>query len=329
MSFRTRAPSSPAWSTWSAPPGRFYAVGDLNQSIYSFRHASPQVFEEYRESVIASRAHAEELVENWRSREPVLLATQLIVHQATGIAQRDLVPARQLPARNHPCIEVLVLERKEDEDDYALEAAWVVQRILELQRTLRIGEDERPARFSDFAILVRNTGVLDPYLDAFQRANIDYNLNRRSGFFETREARDLLHLLRMIHNPRDEISTLAVLRSDFAGISEEGLLILKHPKRNFGDAFVAFSASGSGLDLHPDDAQRLRRFLDAFAKWRAAATRIALDRLVLRALDDMGVVWDARSTRGAEYREIPRHHALVFRYDARRIHRPCRRHARG
>ncbi len=275
-------------------PGRFYAVGDLNQSIYSFRHASPQVFEDYRGRVIAARAHAEELVENWRSREAVLLATQRIVQDAPGITQRELVPARRFPERKHPIIDVLVLDSKDEEESYALEAAWVVHRIRELHQSLGIGEEGRSARFSDFALLVRNTGVLDPYLDALERAGIDYNLNRRSGFFETREARDLLHLLRMIHNPRDEGSTLAVLRSDFAGISDEGLLRLKHPKRNFGDALLDYPS----LNLHAEDHERLERFAAGLSQWRAAASQISLDRLILRALDDMGVVWDPLSSRG-------------------------------
>ncbi len=275
-------------------PGRFYAVGDLNQSIYSFRHASPQVFEDYRSSVLNTSGHSAELIENWRSREPVLLATKLILKDAPGIAERDLIPARTLPPRHDSCIEVLVFERNEEEDDYALEAAWVTHRILELHRTLRIGEQSRPALFSDFAVLVRNTGVLAAFTEAFERAGIDYNLNRRSGFLETREARDLLHLLRMIHNPRDEASTLVVLRSDLAGISDEGLLRLKNPNRNFGDGLIQFEA----LQLSPEDLQRMRRFTSAWSRWRAAVPYISLDRLLLRALDEMGVVWDAQTARG-------------------------------
>src|ERR1022692_2156550 len=33
------------------PPDRFYAVGDINQSIYGFRHAEPRVFRAYRDTV--------------------------------------------------------------------------------------------------------------------------------------------------------------------------------------------------------------------------------------------------------------------------------------
>ena len=50
------------------PGDRFYAVGDINQSIYGFRHADPGVFRAYRQHVESSEGRLCELRENWRSR---------------------------------------------------------------------------------------------------------------------------------------------------------------------------------------------------------------------------------------------------------------------
>jgi ATP-dependent helicase/nuclease subunit A len=267
-------------------PDRFYAVGDLNQSIYGFRHASPAVFTAYHEVVKSQNGHAAELVQNWRSRAPILRAVQTILHEAPGVAPRDLVAAREFAPREEPSVEVMFFDRGEDdEDDYTTEAAWVAARIQQLLKT-------HQAR--DIAILVRNSGVLDPYLEALERADIDYNLNRRTGFLETREARDLVHLLRMIENPRDERSTLAVLRSPFAGISDQGLLRMKMQVGTFGRA-LAFPQS---VLLDAEDRTRFDRFSAAFQQWRAGSGHLSVDRLVLRALDGMGIVWDALSMRG-------------------------------
>lgn len=273
-------------------PGRFYAVGDLNQSIYSFRHASPAVFHAYRASVEEHGAHLRELVENWRSREPILLTTQFLLNGSDGIAPRDLVPARKLPAREGPAIEVIAAAGEDEDAARELEAQWIANRVVELLRTLRLGAESKPARPGDFAILMRNTREMDPYLDALNGAGLDYNLNRRSGFLETREARDLLHLLRMIHNPRDEASTLAVLRSDFAGISDEALLRLRLQRRHLGEALADPDLS----TLDAEDRRRLELFLPAFARCRAAAAHLPADRLILQALDEMGVVWDVRTS---------------------------------
>ena len=53
-------------------PDAFFAVGDINQSIYGFRHADPAVFEEYRRSLEASGATIDDLRENHRSRQQIL-----------------------------------------------------------------------------------------------------------------------------------------------------------------------------------------------------------------------------------------------------------------
>ena len=59
-------------------PQRFFGVGDINQSIYGFRHADPEVFREYRASLESAGHPVDELREKSsqpgrhpRFREPV------------------------------------------------------------------------------------------------------------------------------------------------------------------------------------------------------------------------------------------------------------------
>ncbi len=283
--------------TLVAAPGRFYAVGDLNQSIYSFRHARPEVFQTHRARVQAAGEHACELVDNWRSRQAILDATQFLLEAAPGIERRDLKGARNFPPREHAAIEVLEFLRSADDDDYTLEAQGIVTRILQLQATLRICDADgtnRSSRLNDFAVLVRNTAVLEDFLNAFTTAGVAYNLNRRTGFLETREARDLTNLLRVINNANDEISTVALLRSPFAGISDEGLFALKLTDRRLGDALTL----GDFTMLGEEDRTRIERFAAALTEWRAAAPFHTFDRLVLRALDQMGVPWNPATPSG-------------------------------
>ena len=83
----------------------------------------------------------------------------------------------------------------------------------------------------DVAVLVRNTEVIGEFTAAFDEAGIPYVVNRGKGFYETREVNDLTHLLRVIANPRDEISLAAVLRSPLVGVSDEALLALQDDGR--------------------------------------------------------------------------------------------------
>ena len=87
------------------------------------------------------------------------------------------------------------------------------------------------ARFGDMAVLVRKADSIQPFTDAFDEAGIPYVVTAGKGFFEAREVNDLTHLLRVLANPRDEISLAAVLRSPLAGVSDATLLALKQQRQ--------------------------------------------------------------------------------------------------
>src|SRR5262249_5084114 len=54
-----------------AGDARFFGVGDINQSIYGFRHADPEVFGEYRAAIADGGGVIDELDENYRSRQEI------------------------------------------------------------------------------------------------------------------------------------------------------------------------------------------------------------------------------------------------------------------
>jgi ATP-dependent exoDNAse (exonuclease V) beta subunit len=243
------------------PADRFYAVGDINQSIYGFRHADPQGFREYRDEIRARGRHLVELTENFRSRAEILSAVETITDGLPGIEQRPLVAGRVFEDTAECCVEVIAAPEP------AVEAACVARRILEL------GE----FAFKDFAVLVRNTEVIREFTSAFDAAGIPYVVNRGRGFYESREVNDLTHLLRVIANPRDEISMAVVLRSPLVGAGEEDLLRLKPDRGNLGAAL-----------MQCEDSSRLAAFRDRLREWRARREYCTFDRLLLAAMDDCG-----------------------------------------
>ena len=203
------------------PPDRFYAVGDINQSIYGFRHAEPGVFRGYREtSSGAAGAWC-----NWSRTSAAAprfcSAVETVAAGADGIETRpsDRRAWSSRPPPGPSGRSGLPPPRPE------LEAQWVAARILEFERRLQLRD--RTAGFRDFAVLVRNSEVLGEFTRAFDDCGIPYLVNRGKGFYETREVVDLMHLLRVLANPRDEISMAAVLRSPFVEASDEALLRLK------------------------------------------------------------------------------------------------------
>jgi len=250
------------------PPNRFFAVGDINQSIYGFRHANPDVFRDYRDRVASRGQRLVELVENFRSRPEILRAVETVADGAAGIEKRRLVAGLTFPEIAEPPVEAFAATTLE------IEAQVVAARILELHSS---------AAFRDIAVLVRNSEVIGEFTRVFDEAGIPYLVSRGKGFYEAREVVDLMHLLRVIANPRDEISMAAVLRSPFVQVSDEALLRLKLVD-NLGAAVESLAAE----QFASDDSGKLARFRDQLARWRAEGDYVPIDQLLLRALDECG-----------------------------------------
>ncbi len=264
-------------------PGVFFAVGDVNQSIYGFRHADSEVFRAYRDGVEREGNHPVELVENWRSRAGILCAVETILHDAQGIEPRRLIAAKEFSQKSEASVEVIAAIAATADEAVDLEARWVARRILDFIAKLEL--ETGPVGFGDMAVLVRNSEVLPAFTRAFEQAGIPYLLNQGKGFFESREVVDLMSLLRAVDNPRDEISLAAVLRSPLAGVSDEALLRLTL-SGNLGSALRRVEHIDASFD--EADRRKLRRFHEQMRRWREERELVGFDRLLMRAIDETG-----------------------------------------
>jgi len=295
-------------------PERFFAVGDVNQSIFGFRHAEPAVFRKYRDAVEAAGHRAHELRQNHRSRAGILEAVNQVFAAAAGVEAHTLfasdkyaprpeaenkvlaaaagVEAHALFAsdkdapRPEAAVEVMAAQAGTSAEAAQLEAAWIARRILELNGSLAVGPkgQERPAQFSDFAVLGRSLNALEPIREALLRAGIPALVAGGRTFYETREVLDLTHWLAVVANRRDEVALAGLLRSPLVGVRDETLLRLCTRGR-LADSFDGLES----LDLAAFDAGDRERLLEARARLeRLGGMRdsVAPDRLAAEALDD-------------------------------------------
>ncbi len=251
-------------------PDRFFAVGDVNQSIFGFRHAEPEVFRRYRKSIVAAGKKVHELRRNHRSRLEILEAVNAVFSSAPGVEPHLLEAGDKFAPGVLPPIEVIVAQADSSAGAAFIEAASIAARILELKGTLLVGEKgrERPAEFSDFAVLGRSLGALEPVHQALVAARIPAVVAGGRTFFETREVRDLTAWLTVLANPRDEIALAGLLRSPLVGVGDETLLRLCAGERPDG--------SLPGLEALEERLRRLRPLRDA----------VSPDRLAAEALDE-------------------------------------------
>jgi ATP-dependent exoDNAse (exonuclease V) beta subunit len=264
-------------------PGRFYAVGDINQSIFGFRHAEPEVFRRYRNDVARGGRRLIDLTGNFRSRADILAAVESLAGGMEGIEPRPLIAEREFQEPRAVAVEVMGVLGPDADEALRNEGKWVARRILELR-----AEDGQPRfGFKDFALLVRNTEVIPEFTRAFDEAGIPYVVNRGKGFYEAREVKDLVHLLRVLSNPHDEFSLAAVLRSPLVGASDEALLGLRAMGGRLGDALNHLKRPAD-VPFREEDYRKLTDFRDRLHDWRARREYISFDRVLLAAVDACG-----------------------------------------
>ncbi len=228
---------------------RFFAVGDINQSIYRFRHAEPEVFEQYRGALIAAGSTVDDLRENHRSFEEILDAVSRVLDGQPGIEARPLIATRGAGT----VVERLV---GGGEHPVEVEASLVAARIRQLRDS---GERE----YGDIAILVRAMSAAEPFERALDRFGIPFLVSSGRTFMEAREIRDLMSLLAALVNPLDDIATVGVLRSPFMGLGDEEIFRLG--RNGWREVFEA-----------------------RFGPSRKLAGFAAPDRLLAAALDETG-----------------------------------------
>ncbi len=267
--------------------GRFFAVGDINQSIYGFRHAEPEVFRRYRRSIEQRNLAVDVLAENYRSRGGILWAAGRVLEGAAGIEPMPLTACGAFAEKSDPSVEIIAVSAETSTAGSELEARWVARRIRELEGALLIGPPEAPrtARFSDMAVLVRTTACIEPLAAAFVEFGIPYLQSKGRTFFASREVLDLINWLRVLANPLDEISLAAVLRSPLVGASDEALARLK-TKGHLWKSLCALAAPASGYD--PAELERLLDTCALIQQLRKQSDYVSPDWLAARILDESG-----------------------------------------
>lgn len=173
-----------------------------------------------------------------------------------------------------------------------LEATLVAHRLRQLHDQPWLIPEEsgglRPVAWSDMAVLLRApANQTATYARVFDRMDIPL-VTRGAGLYAALECQDLLNLLRILDNPRQDLPLLAVLRSPFGGFSTDHLSWLRCRRRQ-GPLWSALTAMADSpptparpglpaeaLPLEEATRTRAARFLQRYRRWRALARQEAL-----------------------------------------------------
>lgn len=218
--------------------GRLFYVGDVKQSIYSFRGADPYIMAELCDNK-DSGFEKLPLNTNFRSRQAVIdtvnkAFTGLMTTKYGGVDYADnneLNLGADYPEPKNielydteiAYIAPLVQESDADDDKKMALPRYVAKRIQELVDNEEFlvcdGKDEnenyiqRRANYSDFIILVRWNSKISSYRKALAELGIPSVSKSGSGYFNSDEIKLALNYLKIIDNPLLDEEFLKVLMS--------------------------------------------------------------------------------------------------------------------
>lgn len=305
-----------------------FMVGDVKQSIYRFRLAKPELFMQKYNQYQWEGLNKEkriDLSKNFRSRKTILdgvnfLFKQLMT-QRLGEIQYDekaaLYPGFQFPTltQEGSCggpIEVMLIDthdEKEEETQLDIELLDISKREVEAeaiaQRIHKLIEEEayyildkktgeyRKAQYRDIVILLRGTKAWSGVFETvFSRYNIPFYEEISTGYFDTEEILIMLHILKVIDNPRQDIPLISVLHSPIYRLTSDMLMNIKLDggQEDFYNCIYHYMEQRQ-QDCQFGDleiVQKLEQFLSDLKKWREKSVHTSISELLWYLYHDTG-----------------------------------------
>lgn len=335
--------------------GRYnrFMVGDVKQSIYKFRLARPELFLEKHEAYGQAGNHAMriDLHQNFRSRREVLDSVNAVFARIMGREMGGIVydenaalhlgasyPQKEegLPAEASNVTELLLFQEekvpaeqaaRESESEAAQltpkeqEAYGVAARIKRLLKDFQVTDKEtgtlRRAMYRDIVILLRTlSGWDEVFKRVLEEEGIPVHVTARTGYFAASEVQELLHFLRILDNPLQDIPLYGTLHTYLGGFSEEEIALVRaaFPKKKYlFDALKACATEQTGGEtrqaenseqlISPKLRGKITNFLGKMTKYRELSVYLSVHELLQTILRESGYLhYVAASPEGGKRR---------------------------
>lgn len=226
--------------------GKRFMVGDVKQSIYAFRNAYPDIFNNYRESFAPVEKNEKTacvyLKENFRSDKKVIDFCNCIFDKVFTVesAGTDYKTERLVFGKatsGTAPVRLTVLENASID----IEAEYAAEQVAQLIKD----EGFEP---KDIAVLTRTTQDLTLMAEALKRRGVPHYASKaRLPLLKQPEVLMALSLLRVVDNPTDDISLTATLRSPIFRFTAQDLLALRRSSCLYDDVcYASETAAFSG-----------------------------------------------------------------------------------
>lgn len=244
-------------------------VGDVDQSIYSFRGANYRNIlnfeKDYKDATIIK------LEQNYRSTTNILDAANDVIKNNKERKDKNLWS-------NKGCGEKITYYRAFNGID---EAQFVTR---EIKKLINNGIE-----YENIAILYRTNAQSHVMEEELLKDSIPYRIVGGIGFYSRKEIKDVLAYLRLIYNEKDNISLLRVINTPKRGIGNKTISNLIEKANNEGKSIYEAISSGKELE-----------FKNIIEKLKEFSNSLTLTELVEKILEITGIKTEYENDKSLE-----------------------------
>lgn len=283
------------WRGVELRPGALFVVGDPKQSIYRFRRADIDIYNEVRERLGGpNRANVVHLTTNFRSVAGLCGWANGVFAQpfpasptAYAPAFGPLAPDPNRKTGSGPHLAAIVVPATVHPSQVAVEEAGYIARYIQSE----VAAGRR--KHGDFLILTRRKKRLRPYADALESLGLPIEVTGAGAFADSNEVRELSLLLLALADPQDAVALVGVLRGSLFGLSDRDLFAYKQAGGYFG-LFAKVETEDAG-------AGRVAAAFEQLRRWHRWTRLLPAGAALERVLEDSGfLALAAAPRRGVE-----------------------------
>ena len=285
-----------------------FMVGDIKQSIYRFRQADPQIFNEKFQRYAQNPQEGKLILlkENFRSSSEVLSATnhvfERLMDQEVGEINYDsmhqLVFANiKLTPNTENKAEFLLYDKGDsgqEEEESSAETKLTGEMRLVIKEILKLHQ-EKGVTFKEIALLTSSRSRNDQILLALSEYGIPVKTDgEQNNYLQSLEVQVMLDTLRVIHNPLQDYALVALMKSPMFSFDEDELARLSLQKvedkvqENLYEKLVNAQKLVTNQKelIHTALAEKLNQFMDILDSWRLYTKTHSLYDLIWKIYND-------------------------------------------
>ena len=297
----------------SVSSNNLFRVGDVKQSIYSFRQAMPEIFLELKNSFDTYDREKDLypakiiLGNNFRSRKGVtdiinFIFSQIMSEESGGMeygSQDRLVASAEYEEKNGADTELHIIDTakldKFKENKVIAQAKYaadLINRMIAEGYTVKDGDTERKASYKDFAVLLRAVGGdrATTYADVFRKKGIPAFTEVSGKFLISNEISLAVNMLKIIDNPRQDIPLLSVMMSPVFGFTPDEISELRTETKTGNYEEDRRADVYTCLLRMRDKSEKVGDFLGKISYWRNLSLCLSLGELVNEIYEDTALI---------------------------------------